>query len=401
MVKKKGNKDLIAKRLKKNTEQFEQFEKELKKDFNDNIFFKGKDDNRRGYDRFSTGSFFLDHACGGGIPLHRVTALFGEQSTSKTTLAKKIMIDAQKRDRLTHEYIPDDFVFDEDSKLFVNEQGEFKEPYTCAFVDLEGTYDTGWFEDMGGIDDLVYKAYPQYGEQAVDIVQKFILSGRFDVIVIDSLAAMTPIVEIEKSAEDNHMALQARLINSACRKWVSSVKKFPYKEQPTIITINQIRENIGMMFGPKDTLPGGKGQKFMTSVEIRTRKGKAEHLDKDKLKTLNQEMHGVVEKNKTAPPKMEYSFRLAVSDYTPPESGDKKYPIPFNRGDVLEHVEIIKLCYKFNLLGKDEKEGFFVNLIDQEPVFYKKKTDLLNEWIYYSVINYRLVKRNLLELMKR
>lgn len=225
-------------------------------------------------DRFSTGSLTLDYALGGGIPAHKTTNIYGEESSSKTTIALKVMADAQKRDRHTLEYIDfkfleeNGFVFNEESNLYCNEAGEIVEPCYCVLVDIEGTFDADWFRCLGGDPSRIHVTMPEYGEQAVDQIDELMSSGIVDVIVVDSLAMMIPIKERDGSAEDGHMGLQARMLNGAFRKWTSRIStlKKENKVVPTVLNINQLRQKIGVMFGSPETLPGGNGQKFAAST---------------------------------------------------------------------------------------------------------------------------------------
>lgn len=374
------------------------------------VFISGRDRNKMGTQRFSTGSFWLDYALGGGIPANRATGLWGEESTSKTTIALKGCADAQKREKGTYKYIDTEDLMEKNYKLheetgiWVHEKsGEIVEPFSVAFVDLEGTFDDDWFETLGGKPDLIEYIMPDYGEQAVDIIQALISKKAVDVIVIDSLAALVPIAEIEASAEDQHMGVQARLINKACRKWAADLNKYDdYTTRPTIITINQLREKIGVVFGNPETRPGGHGQKFLSSAEIRTKKGKVICADPDGKYPIWTEMRGVINKNKTAPPKIEYAFNLAVNSYDPEEAeGDKKkYPIPFKAGDILEHNDVIKYASKYEMMGKTEDDKkFFIKPLGEEAILFDRKGDMLNEWIYFNEARYTRVKTDLLKLM--
>lgn len=420
----------MSKELLKKQQAILKLRKEFNAKYNRDVCISGGKGNGSAVRRFSTGSFWLDFACGGGIPSNRATAIVGEQSTSKTTIALKVAADSQKRDKLTHEYfeneklLNDGYIYDDDSGCYVHEKkGTLVEPYRVAFVDLEGTYDADWFEALGGKSDLIEYVRPDYGEQAVDIIQGLINSKIINMIIIDSFAAMVPIKEISTSAEDDHMGLQARLINSACRKWVADINKIDvFENRPTMITINQMRQKIGIAYGSPDVAPGGLGQKFLASLEMRTRKGKVVTLDGTNKYPLWAEMKGVISKNKTAPPKIEYAFNLAVNDYVVPKGLDeldedelsqlsdeqkeeikkndknKKYPVSFKKGDILEHVDVIKHATQYNLIGKKDK-SFFVQPIGEEAVLYNRKADLLKEWIYENEFKYNRIKNDLLKIL--
>jgi recombination protein RecA len=364
--------------------------------------------------RLSTGSLTLDYALGGGVPARKTTNVYGEESSSKTTIALKVMADAQKRDRHTLDYIDfnaikeKNFVFDEENNIYSNDEGEIIEPCSCVLVDIEGTFDADWFRCLGGDPKRLSIIMPEYGEQAVDIIDELISSGLVDVIVVDSLAMMIPIKERDSSAEDGHMGLQAKMLNGAFRKWssrISTLRK-ENKAVPTVININQPRQKIGIMFGSNETLPGGNGQKFAASVVVKTKRGKTYYLsdkkDDQKLMPLYKEMNGEIIKNKTAPANIEYEFNLAINDYDPEShEGEKKYEVPFKKGTILEHKVVMTWASKYNMMGKSETTGqFFVQLIGwEEPKLYKKKQDMLNEWIYGDEVKYNLLKQDLLKLM--
>lgn len=403
--------------------------------------------------RFSLGSFWADYATGGGIPTKRFSMFWGEESTFKTGLALKAMADAQLRNkadhsitgftRVEHENDYEDYInpdtgeigykdiatgdivdhvplifkksgsddlwdFDPIVSIFTNrETGEQIETYKCAIADVEGTFDSVWFEMLGGIPEALEYTAPDYGEQAVDIIQGLIGSGYIDLLVIDSLAMIAPMKEIEDSAEKMNVGDQAKLLNKAFRKWSSDMNKMPEDSKPTVIMINQRREKI-TLFGNPDTTVGGKGQHFVTSLEIRTKSNrKVSCLDKEGKYPLYQEFTGVVNKNKTAPPKIEYAFNVAVNPYDPDShDGDKKYPVSFDKGDILEHKDVLKFATTHKLVGHDKdgvygtKNKYFVKLLDEkEPFLYDKKTDLVNEWVYGNPYNYKRLQDSLIRIM--
>lgn len=416
--------------------------------YNRNIIFSGTEKQRYKTRRFCTGSFWADYAMGGGIPLHRFTMFWGEESTFKTGLSLKAMADAQYRNKETHEHIGFQRIYNkEDYEEIVNpENGEFTyrhigsgdtvesipilfqspdsediwqldptisvftnlsdnrsvETYKCAIVDIEGAFDPAWFEMLGGIPEALDYTAPDYGEQAVDIIQGLIASCILDVILIDSLAMISPLQEVEDSSEKESMGRQAKLLNKAFRKWTSDMNKIEEEKRPTIIMINQRREKI-TMFGNPETVSGGKGQNFATSLEVRTKSSrKVLCLDKEGKYPLWQEMSGVINKNKTAPPKIEYEFNVAVNNYDPDShEGDKKYPTSFSKGDILEHKDILKFATTYKLMGKDEEnKKYFVKLLShKEPTYYDKKGDLVDEWIYKDKYKYNLVREDLLKIM--
>ena len=217
-------------------------------------------------DTIPTGSFSLDAALGvGGVPRGRIIEIFGPESSGKTTLALHIVREAQKKGGL------------------------------CAFIDAEHALDPEYAKRIGvKINDLLI-SQPDTGEQALEIVDSLVRSSAVDVIVVDSVAALTPRAEIEGEMGDQHIGLQARLMSHALRKLTAIVAK----SKIIVIFINQLRMQIGMMWGNPETTPGGKALKFYASVRIDVRRiaqvKKGEEIVGVRVKAK-------VVKNKVAPP---------------------------------------------------------------------------------------------------
>jgi recombination protein RecA len=218
----------------------------------------------------STGSLGLDVALGiGGLPRGRVVEIYGPESSGKTTLTLQVVAEAQKAGG------------------------------TAAFVDAEHALDPQYAEKLGvNVDDLLV-SQPDTGEQALEITDMLVRSGAVDVIVVDSVAALTPKAEIEGEMGDSHVGLQARLMSQALRKLTANIKR----TNVLVIFINQIRMKIGVMFGNPETTTGGNALKFYSSVRLDIRRIGA--IKKGDEVTGNQTRVKVV-KNKVAPP-----FRLA------------------------------------------------------------------------------------------
>ncbi len=186
-----------------------------------------------------TGSIGIDHALGiGGLPRGRVIEIFGPESSGKTTLALHVIAEAQKQGGV------------------------------CAFIDAEHAMDPEYSKKLGVKIDELLIAQPDTGEQALEIADSLIRSGNIDVIVIDSVAALTPKDEIEGDMGAHHVGRQARLMSQALRKMTGIVAK----SKTVVIFINQIRMKIGVMFGSPETTPGGKALKFYSSVRIDIRR---------------------------------------------------------------------------------------------------------------------------------
>ncbi len=211
----------------------------IKTKFGDDAIMKLGDKPRVGIDAIPTGSIGLDAALGvGGLPRGRIVEIFGPESSGKTTLSLHVIAEAQKKGGI------------------------------CAFIDAEHAMDPDYAKRLGVKIDQLLISQPDTGEQALEIVESLVRSGKLDVIVIDSVAALTPKDEIEGDMGASHMGKQARLMSQALRKLTAIVAK----SKTVVIFINQIRMQIGVMFGNPETTPGGKALKFYTSVRLDIRR---------------------------------------------------------------------------------------------------------------------------------
>ena len=222
----------------------------------------------------STGSLGLDIALGiGGLPQGRVVEIYGPESSGKTTLTLQVIAEAQR------------------------------EGGTCAFIDAEHALDPVYAETLGVDTDNLLVSQPDTGEQALEICDMVVRSGAVDVVVIDSVAALTPKAEIEGEMGDAHVGLQARLMSQALRKMTANIKN----SNTLVIFINQIRMKIGVMFGSPETTTGGNALKFYSSVRLDIRRIGAV---KDGDEVVGNETRVKVLKNKVAPPFKQAEFQI-------------------------------------------------------------------------------------------
>ncbi len=246
----------------------------------------------------STGSLGLDIALGiGGLPKGRVVEIFGPESSGKTTLTLQVIAQCQKMGG------------------------------TAAFVDAEHALDPNYAEKLGVKIDELLVSQPDTGEQALEITDMLVRSSAVDVVVVDSVAALTPKAEIEGEMGDQHMGLQARLMSQALRKLTANIKR----SNTLVIFINQIRMKIGVMFGSPETTTGGNALKFYASVRLDIRRTGA---IKKGDEILGNETRVKVVKNKVAPPFKQADFEILYGQGT------------------CRLGEIIELGVKLNLIDK-------------------------------------------------
>jgi recombination protein RecA len=247
---------------------------QIEKQFGKGSIMKLGGDKKIDVDVIPTGALSLDIALGvGGIPKGRIVEIYGPESSGKTTLALHILSEAQQK-------------------------GE-----AVAMIDAEHAFDPTYARNIGLNLDELYISQPDFGEQALEILETLVRSAAFGVIVVDSVAALTPRAEIEGDMGDSHMGLQARLMSQALRK----ITAITSKTGTTIIFINQLRMKIGIMFGNPETTTGGNALKFYSSVRLDIRQ-------KDKIlkdgKIIGHTRKVKVAKNKMAPPFKEATFNM-------------------------------------------------------------------------------------------
>ena len=343
--------------------------------------------------RIPTGSLMLDLALGGGLPAGRVNMFYGAKSSGKTTTAYRIAAQAQNlcanclrpatftewpegehldedgeekppegfcdcvaTGLVTPVQYPDEKKLDFNARVKAWNQNSY-ERFWVAVVDVEGSYDHRWAVNLGLKPYGLVFSRPGSAEEGIDVIDQLVRTGAVDMVILDSVAALTPSKEIEESVEKWQQGLQARLVNKFCRKIQSTINDVgrEFGRPPTLIFINQVREKIGVMFGSNETLPGGRGQGFVTSTEIKLW---ANDYERDKLTGLDYEtarsvrINFKVEKNKTAPPKRTGSYIMSFED-----------------GSIDDSKIVLDFAESYGAFGKVDKEW------DALGVRFKTKRD--------------------------
>lgn len=322
--------------------------KAIQSKFGDEAIMKLGDKPKVGIDAVPTGSLALDAALGvGGVPRGRIIEIFGPESSGKTTLALHIVAQAQKKGG------------------------------ACAFIDAEHALDPEYSKRLGVQTEELLISQPDYGEQALDIAESLVRSGKIDVVVIDSVAALTPKDEIEGDVGDYHVGKQARLMSQALRKMTSIVDR----SKTVVIFINQIRMQIGVMFGNPETTPGGKALKFYSSVRLDVRRI-AQIKKGDEV--IGGRIRVKVVKNKVAAPFRQAEFDLLYREGISPEGEllaiGEKYNLIKKSGAAYSYTPDGKTTHEVKLgRGYDAARQFLRENSDlKQEILQKVKEKLLN-----------------------
>lgn len=283
-------------------------------------------------DSIPTGSISLDYALGiGGVPRGRIVEIYGPESSGKTTLCLHIIAEAQKRGGL------------------------------AAFIDAENALDIGYAKKLHVDVKNLLLSQPDYGEQALEIVDTLVRSNALDIIVIDSVAALVPRAEIEGDMGDPHMAVQARLMSQALRKLTGAINR----SKTVVIFTNQLRSKIGVMFGNPETTTGGNALKFYASLRMDIRRIAA---IKDGQNVIGNRTKVKIVKSKVAPPFKEVEFDILYNEGIS-KTGDLI--------DIATNADIIKKSGAWFTYGEDRYQGreqFRQFLVENEEAY--KKLDL-------------------------
>ncbi len=290
---------------------------QIEKDFGKGSNMKLGDHEKTKIETISSGSISIDLALGGGYPKGRIIEVYGPESSGKTTLCLHAVAEFQKAGG------------------------------TVAFIDAEHALDPSYAEKVGVCTDDLLLSQPDSGEQALEIVEALVRSGGVDLIVVDSVAALTPRAEIEGAMGDAQMGLQARLMSQALRKLTAISSKMG----TTILFVNQIRMKIGVMFGNPETTTGGNALKFYSSLRVEVRKGARLDLGTGDAKEANgNEARIKIVKNKVAPP-----FRTATVD------------IMFNKG-ISWAADLLETGVKLEIIEKAGAFYSYPGTTKSEPV---------------------------------
>lgn len=330
--------------LSEKIQRIQEVKKKLEKDFGKGTVIGAKDKSKK-HDVISTGSVGLDKALGiGGLPKGRIVEIYGPESSGKTTIAMHLIAEAHKADNESF----------------------------CAFIDAEHAFDITYAENLGIDLNRFEISQPDYGEQALEVLERLCETGDFDVIVVDSVAALVPKAEVERDMGESSMGKHALLMSQAMRK----ITPIAAKSNTVVIFINQLRDKIGVMFGSPETTTGGNALKFYASVRLDVRR----YLSKDQKVigendlTIGNKTKVKVVKNKVSPPFRECEFNIHYGE------GIDKYT------EVLDHAVEYNIInksgswYSYNDAKIGQGETNVVSLFKTNDAFYQEIRDRVIEF---------------------
>jgi len=300
--------------------------KKIRKQHGEAIFTRASEFGVQKVPRIPTGIFMLDYALGGGFPVGRVNVVWGHKSAAKTTTFLKTIAQAQQRC----------------SNCWALQSlcacGKPRDP-AVVFLDVEGGLDLPWAEKMGVDTSRVLLSIPEYAEQTLDMAESVVRVG-CDILVIDSIAFLTPAKEIAESTAKETVGIQARAVGKGVRKFVSALNAVGNEtgRRPTLFFTNQVRMKVGVMFGSPETQPGGMAPGFASSTEVKLSASKYE-MDEITGKPLTAEFNFRVEKNKVSAAKIAAAFKMILS---PTEHR--------NMGDISNEHDIVRMAEKVGLV---------------------------------------------------
>ncbi len=317
--------------LKKNKKKsIESAIEQIEKQFGKGLIIKLKNNQHSNIETISTGSISLDIALGiGGLPMGRIIEIYGPESSGKTTLALEIIASAQKKNKI------------------------------CIFIDAEHALDPTYAKKIGVNLEELLCSQPDNGEQALEICNSLAKSKNIDVIIVDSVAALTPKTEIEGEIGDSHLGLAARMMSQAMRKLARNI----HKSNILLIFINQIRMKIGVLFGNPETTTGGNALKFYSSVRLDIRKI---GTIKDKEEIIGNETRVKVVKNKLSAPFKKAEFTILYSE------GINEYEEILNIGVKKDIIEKNGSWYNFNNIKLGQGKKISSLFLKNNIVIFKK-----------------------------
>ena len=307
--------------------------------------------------RIRTGVFGIDYHSFGGLPIGRISMVFGEKSTGKTTFYMRALANAQRicagcyrpaklvDGVISMPSFPSGRMKDVETKVVECDCGNPRD-FMAVWIDSEGAFDADWAKRFGVLTEKIYFCRPEYGEQGYDIAYALVNSGEVDLCVVDSIAQMTPIDELDASIEKQHQAIGARMNNKFMRKIVSALNRgWINNREISVWLVNQYRMAIGVMYGDPRVLTGGKGQGFVTSLEIEMSSGKPNVSDDgDVLSTL---FKWKIKKGRICPSGTSGEFEMLQ---------DKNH-----LGEINEIEQVLKLSIDAGLIEKPNMRTYVFN----------------------------------------